>query len=250
MSTYSHNPYLATVLPQTTKKAAYPPRDEDEEQGMMMDPVASGLSDGDNSDAEGECGMAVWGREDSKLELGGAQIPFYRYDATFRSSLEGRVAAADCVRLFAGQLPYHMPPSAVMWLLWAVTGVHVVKVEKIIRWKKNRQPCGCFHVYCLPRDEPALLAANELALIDGDGVWVAESAQQVEELRAFCRSLARSKELRASAMPYQLVTLQPARSTYARPAAARRPAAAFPSAAAADDVRVCFAPPPYYAQQH
>lgn len=240
MTKFVHNPYLASVLPTITHKT-------EEEEGLMMDPAVSGLSDGDHSDMEED----VWGREDSKLELSGAQIAFYKYDVNFRSSLEGRVASADCVRLFAGQLPYHMSPSAVMWLLWAVTGVHVVKVEKIIRWKKNRQPCGCFHVYCLPRDESALLRANEIALIDGDGVWVAESAQQVEELRAFCRSLAQSKELRANAMPYQLMTLQPARSTYARPAARRTAASAFD---ARDEYRVCFAPapPPYipFPQQH
>lgn len=229
---YSHNPYLAAVLPPA--KALYPPRDEDET--CAMDVANSGLSDGDNSDADED----VWGRENSKLDLG-SQIAFYKYDATFRSANEGVVSTSECVRLFAGQLPYHMPPSAVMWLLWVVTGVHAVKVEKIIRWKKNRQPCGCFHVYCLPRDEARMLGANELALIDGDGVWVAESAAQVEELRAFCRSLAQSEQ-RASGMPYQLVTLQPARSTYARPT--RRPQHN------ADDIRVCFAPspPPYYVQ--
>lgn len=249
MTTYSHNPYLASVLPVATK-IVYPPRDEDLHDEAMMDPAVSGLSDGDNSDVEED----VWGREDSKLELSGGQIAFYKYDAAFRSAMEGRAAPGECVRLFAGQLPYHMTPSAVMWLLWAVTGVHAVKVEKIIRWKKNRQPCGCFHVYCLARDEAALLAANELALVDGDGVWVAESAAQVEELRAFCRSLARSKELRANAMPYQLVTLQPARSTYARPAgaSARRTSPVPFGSGANDEYRVCFAPAPpsYFGQQY
>lgn len=201
MPVYSHNPYVFEAVPK--KKIAFMlPIDE-------IEAAVGGLSDGDVSEFEEE---APWGREDSTLELAD-QIPFYKYDPGFLSVNADALPLMSCVRLFAGQLPYNMPPSAVAWLVWVTTGVHVVSVEKIVRWSNKCQPCGCFHVYCFPQDEGRVLAANEVALIDKDGVWVARSAQQVGELLAFCRTLELSPELRAPGLPYRMITLQPARST-------------------------------------
>jgi len=209
---------------------------------MTVEVTMSGLSDGDDSDVEE---VAPWGREDSKLEKGG-RIPFFKYDPLFRSVNADAVPLTSCVRLFAGQLPYQMPPSAVAWFLWVATGVHVVRVEKIVRWTNNRQPCGCFHVYVLPQDESLVLAANELALFDGDGVWVAKSALQLENLRSLCGELQSSAELRVRGFPYNMVTLQRADSTYSTYGGRPALQSANQRQQGEMEVRVTFDAPPAY----
>ncbi|CUG84832.1 Hypothetical protein, putative [Bodo saltans] len=144
-------------------------------------------------------------------------VPYYTYQAV--SSLARREDAdrMGLVRLFVGQVPYHLEPAHVAWMLELVSGCRVPLVEKIVRWTQNRKPCGCFHVLVRPRDVGAFMLLDQTVLCEAEVMWAARDASEKAVLEEHCRYLHANPGARTPLMPYQLMTVQLARSDYRAP---------------------------------
>jgi hypothetical protein len=215
--TYCHNPYAP--LPGNK-------RDECAADEMHW-PENSGVSDSEDGgefghptpremDAAEDCGMMIPQTSSKFYETYlGDNLPFFEYGFVPRKA-PGRAVLDTLPRLFVGQLPYNITAEMVAALLQLVTGCTPVHVEKIIRWKQNKRSCGCFHVYVRPEDTGAFLAVDQTALCEADGFWVATTEEQREFLRGHCEYLTNHREARQPKMPYQMMTVQVAKSDYRR----------------------------------
>ncbi|CUG84837.1 Hypothetical protein, putative [Bodo saltans] len=212
---YCHNPYPAS----STVLAKVMSVDED----VMGEPHSSGLSDSGNESRSmtpemnhEEEGMGR--RTTSKYYDDLAPVvPYYAYEAV--SSLVRREDAdrMGLTRLFVGQVPYHLEPAHVAWMLELLSGRRVPLVEKIVRWTQSRKPCGCFHVYCAPEDADAIRLIDQTVLCEAEVMWAARDAAQKNVLVEHCKQLQANPDLRVPLMPYQLMTVQLAISSYQRP---------------------------------
>jgi hypothetical protein len=113
------------------------------------------------------------------------------------------------VRLFVGQVPYHLEPGHVAWMLEMLSGRRVPLVEKIVRWTQSRKPCGCFHVYCAQEDVDALLQVDQTVLCEAEVLWHARDAAERRQLESYCKYLRESNARQT--LPLQLMTVQFAR---------------------------------------
>jgi hypothetical protein len=206
---YRHNPYAPTV---TTKL-------QTTEEELMGGPQPSGLSDSDcesRCTTPGEEGMGA--RSSSRyFEALSPMLPFFTYGAEVRMLRKDETEQMGLVRLFVGQVPYHLEASHVAWMMGLLSGRRAFLVEKIVRWTQSRKPCGCFHVYCHPDDAEAMLSVDQTVLCEEDGMWVARDAVEQSVLMDHCAILKENKDARAPLMPYQLMTVQRATSSYQRP---------------------------------
>ena len=224
-TSYTHNPYVQCVL-QAAEKGA---DDELTDFGRMGVPLTSGLSDSDREscnttpDASAVCDApdveeGMTRQSSSKFyDALSPSLPFYEYGTMGNWMLREEVEERGLPRLFVGQVPYQLGPCHVAWLIFLLTGRRVCLVEKIVRWTQNKRACGCFHVYCFPQDIDGILLADQSALCEEFGVWVARNAAEQRVLVDHCEYLRTHKEERAPLMPYQLMTVQRATSNYQRP---------------------------------
>ncbi|CUG84809.1 Hypothetical protein, putative [Bodo saltans] len=136
---------------------------------------------------------------------------FHVYGSTaFRED----VARNDFVRLFVGQLPYHLEAAHVVWILELLSARRVPLAEKMLKWTRHRQPLGCFHVYCAPEDAYAIMLLDRKVLCDELGLWHARTEEEAMLLEERCRHLEEHKEARTPFVPYQLMTVKLANSSY------------------------------------
>jgi len=117
-------------------------------------------------------------------------------------------------RIFIGQLPYNATDMEICWLFWHFAGIPVFHIERIVQWRKNRQPSGCVHAYVFERDRIAVMSLDHTLLFDDCGVWVAETSPQRRQLEDYCSFLSDHRESRPFQRPYQMVRVQEAVSTY------------------------------------
>ena len=118
-------------------------------------------------------------------------------------------------RLFIGQLPYSITDEQLNFAIAVATGGIVLQhVERIVIWKKNRAPTGCVHAYCLPSEVDAVLLAHQRVLFDEDGVWVAQSEDEMHLLRNYVVAGAVPSKACGGCMPTNLLTVEKAKSTY------------------------------------
>ena len=146
-------------------------------------------------------------------------LPFYEYRAVNGMMRREDAEKMGLVRLFVGQVPYHLEAGHIAWMMQQLSrGATAYLVEKIVRWTQSRRPCGCFHVYCAARDVDAMLRVDQTVLCEEEGMWVARDGVEKSVLVQHCEFLRDNKDARAPLMPYQLMTVQRATSSYQRPA--------------------------------
>lgn len=214
---YCHNPYpgLTTVLVKA----------EPADDCAMGGPHPSGLSDSERASqcsTPSECceeGEGMGRRSNSRyFEALSPVLPFYEYRAVTHMMRREDVEQMGFVRLFVGQVPYHLEAGHVAWMMWHLSGAKSFLVEKIVRWTQSRKPCGCFHVYCAAEDVDAMLSVDQTVLCEEEGMWVARDGVEKTVLVQHCEFLRDNRDARAPLMPYQLMTVQRAISSYQRPA--------------------------------
>jgi len=124
----------------------------------------------------------------------------------------------DLARVFIGQLPYGITLTQLQYAVRVASGgrAHILYMERILNWKKNRAPTGCVHAYCRYDELDALLEADQTVLADEGGIWYGgASAAEMRQLNDYVASLARrgqSSQYRSA--PGRCMTVQPARSNY------------------------------------
>ena len=135
--------------------------------------------------------------------------------ATNSEPLKVAVKTNMC-RLFLGQLPYDVFEGQVQWVVSHLTGgLEVHGMERIVRWKNNRQPSGCVHVYCRHEDAQAITGAiNNRILFDDSGLWLASNDEELAVLSSYCATLKQCRELRPFQRPYQMMSAEAAKSNY------------------------------------
>ncbi|CUG84810.1 Hypothetical protein, putative [Bodo saltans] len=144
-------------------------------------------------------------------------VPFYEYQEVRLNMMpRERAERLGLVRLFVGQVPYHLEAAHVAWMLELLSGCRVPLVEKIVRWTQNRKPCGCFHVLVRPRDVGAFMLLDQTVLCEAEVMWAARDASEKAVLEEHCRYLLTNPGARTPLMPYQLMTVQLASSDYGR----------------------------------
>jgi hypothetical protein len=205
---YRHNPYPAS----TTVLAKVIAVEED----AMGEPHSSGLSDCESRSMTPVEGM---GRRNTSsfYDALSPSVPFFDYQTAGPTISRERAEHMGLVRLFVGQVPYRLEPGHVAWMLEMLSGRRVPLVEKIVRWTANQKPCGCFHVHVLPADVDALLQVDQTVLCEAEVLWVARTPAERIVLEEHCRYLKTNHSARTPLMPYQLMTVQPARSDYRPP---------------------------------
>ncbi len=215
---YCHNPYpgLTAVLAKT----------EPADECVMGGPHPSGLSD---SECESRCATppsecceeeeGMGRRSNSRyFEALSPALPFYEYRAVNGMMRREDAEKMGLVRLFVGQVPYHLEAGHIAWMMQQLSrGATAYLVEKIVRWTQSRRPCGCFHVYCAARDVDAMLRVDQTVLCEEEGMWVARDGVEKSVLVQHCEFLRDNKDARAPLMPYQLMTVQRALSDYRPP---------------------------------
>lgn len=244
---FRHNPYATvclsrnnftpstSVIVRVSSKPSTPQKSlVDDDFEPMMEVQCSGLSDSDResvsrtpdmsvkSDCEDEGMPQRQSSSGSKIfyETLEPALPFFEYCFDPCPSV-APVPLQGLTRLFVGQLPYHITAPVVSWIMRMLTNCPVFHVEKIVRWTQNRRPCGCFHVYCLPEHADRFLRVDQTALCEQEGIWISSSLSERQVLVDHCKFLADNKESRAPLMPFQMITVQLAQSTYHRPARGR-----------------------------
>ncbi|CUG84815.1 Hypothetical protein, putative [Bodo saltans] len=123
-------------------------------------------------------------------------------------------ARNDLVRLFVGQVPYHLEPAHVVWMLQHLSGRRVLVAEKIVKWTQSCKPCGCFHVYCAPEDADAILLLDQKVLCEESGLWHARNDEEARHLADRCKHLKESS--RTLSAPSRLLTVTNAHTKFSK----------------------------------
>jgi len=125
----------------------------------------------------------------------------------------------ELVRIFWGQVPYHISDMQLSWIahLFAF-GTSVHYTERIMKkdpQSGRRLPRGCVHTYCAAADFEALQRfVNKRLLIDDTGVWYAADDIELESLNAYINRMKRGELPRPTDRPYDSVVIELAQSTY------------------------------------
>jgi len=171
-------------------------------------------------------------------------VSFYAYPEDDAQGTMEYIPKEALCRLFVGQLPYHISDAEINFAIrnatdGAVSSLHYI--ERIIHWKKGRQPTGCIHAYCHPCEYEMLQnMVHQRVLFDDAGFWFATDAVQQDELLGYCQFLSENKDQRPAQRPYQLMTVDLAKSTY-------QPSEGFNPRLAQHGRHAC--PPPHAAQE-
>jgi len=143
------------------------------------------------------------------------RISFCRFPANNFSVPTTHVPKEQMCRLFIGQLPYAISDASLSWVFLTLCHAPLFYIERIIQWKKGRQPSGCVHAYCFPQHQDAIMSLDQKILFDDQGVWfAANDVEQQEHLKGYCAFLAANREQRPFQRPYQMMRLELATSTY------------------------------------
>ena len=138
------------------------------------------------------------------------------------------------VRLFIGQLPYHVTDMQLQWLCSTFgNGVTVYFPERIVKHSDTnttssssssskgskssggKVPTGCIHAYCRPEQAEALMdGLHKRLLIDDTGVWYAQNDTELEAVCAHTAVMKKERSKRPHNRPYDTVVCQLATSTY------------------------------------
>lgn len=129
------------------------------------------------------------------------------------------VSAEGTVRLFIGQLPYHVTDMQLNWLCYTFGDGHRVhNPERIMKKQPNsseRLPTGCIHAYCHPNAlTPLVNGIHKRLLVDDTGVWYAVTEGQVAALESYVQKMKRDKSKRYAHRPYDTMVIQRAHSTF------------------------------------
>jgi hypothetical protein len=123
------------------------------------------------------------------------------------------------VRMFIGQLPYHVTEMQLAWVLYAFgAGANMYHFERITKTdhsKGVKVPTGCFHCHLEAEQvTPLITFLNDRLLVDDTGIWVSESAEERSLLSRYCYGMKVDKTRRFQGRPYGTVVAQMATSTY------------------------------------
>jgi hypothetical protein len=219
MTSYTHNPYAAAVVP--AEEPAY----EQYAAPLAQPPVGTLHA------------AALW-EAVSFIPYPTAEFELpAEVAATLAGSFNGEPLQGsddELVRVFIGQLPYFVTDMQLGWLCYTFgLGNGVLFPERIMK----RQPCGerlptgCVHAHCTRR---AVGDMNEgmhkKLLIDDTGVWCAANKEEFAALDAYVTAMKRDRSLRIPHRPYDTVVVQFATSTFVPHSLAATPLSAMDEA--------------------
>ena len=149
-------------------------------------------------------------------ERGGDSSPPLAAPLTLLSSSRLAALDRDTVRVFIGQLPYHVNELQLIWIC-AAFGGRISMPQRIMKTNERgeRLPTGGVHVLCDRLSFHMLKQSmHKRVLVDDTGVWFAATMGQKAMLDSYVASLHQHRHLRVKGRPYETVVVQEAESTY------------------------------------
>ena len=150
----------------------------------------------------------------------GNRMHFCLYPTGAFENLNPLLPKRQMVRMFIGQLPYHVTEMQLGWLAYTFGGganlYHFERITKTDHSKGGiKVPTGCFHVHTAAEQVgPLLSLLNDRILVDDTGIWVADTPQEVDVLGRYCHGMKVDKTQRFQGRPYGTVVAQVSTSTF------------------------------------
>eukprot|EP01084_Bolivina_argentea_P176176 304923_1 len=122
-------------------------------------------------------------------------LPFYKFD---EMALSGDLPSADMLganpqrhpKLFLGHVWSRVPTGAVQWMLNSFGPSGSTAFAPQLHYNREGWFRGCLHTSVVTEDPQALIyALHKRVLSDHEGVWFAETADQMRILDDYCRRL-------------------------------------------------------------
>jgi hypothetical protein len=152
-------------------------------------------------------------------------VPYPREE--FRAPSPPCEEDGELVRVFIGQLPYHVTEMQLAWLCHTFGGGNMVAhPERILKRQPNGEklPTGCIHAYTtVAAVEMMAEGMHKRMLVDDTGVWHAKTLEEFEELSRYVSTMKSVRTLRVPGRPYDTVVVQRATSTYVPHHVANKP---------------------------